>query len=290
MLAAPVSRILGGARAGWGLDVVEFLKELLNPGWVSTTVSVVGLVVALLLYRASRIGGRLVYQKRGLRLIGPDQRVLPDGIEIRYKGQIVDRLTKTYLVFWNSGKVLLRGADIVEEDPLRCDFTSEARVLEVRLVSTSRTVNKFRATPDPTVASRVLISFDYLDPGDGATLEILHTDSSRYPKVDGTIKGVPSGTLDWGRILPAKRIDIPFPLNRRRNLVLVPFLLGLIIAISGLLPSLSFLHDLFRSTPAGEVRWPIVLAGLLYALLPLPFLWLTRRRFPRTLHSQELEE
>jgi hypothetical protein len=58
---------------------------------------------------------------------------------------------------------------------------------------------------DPTKANRIVLSFDYLNPGDGAVFELLHTDKKPYPVVVGTIRGVPNGVRDWGRIVPSNR-------------------------------------------------------------------------------------
>lgn len=269
---------------------MDFLKGLLNSGWVSTTVGIVGVVVALLLYRASLVGGRMVYQRRGVRLIGPDERGLPDGIEIRYKGEVVDRLTKTHLVFWNSGKVLLRGSDIVAEDPLRCDFSPEARVLEVRRLSASRPANKFVATLDAAVPNRVLIAFDYLDPEDGAVFEILHTDMMRYPTVEGTIKGVPRGVLDWGRIVSNRPRDVSLNLRTNRFVPIALVTVGLSVASIGFVPELARYLPFRSPTENATHNWPLGLAGILYALMPILVAWRTRRRFPKVLCRQELEE
>lgn len=244
--------------------------------------------MALIIYRASIVGARPVYQRRSLRLIGEDEKALPELVEIRFRGQTVDRLTKNYIVFWNSGRALLRGSDIVREDPLRCEFSEGSRILDARVVKTSRLANKFLIELPPEIPHRMTIAFDYLDPGDGAVVEILHTDSERYPKITGTIKGVPKGCLDWGRIRPANS-GLPTPFNRPRRILFGAAIIGLAFFFSGVLMPESVLKS---QEPASAlfVRRALVVAGALYATVPVVMLWLTRRRFPRNLSVQELDE
>ena len=271
---------------------METIQQFLDPGWVSTAIALVGIIIALIIYRASVVGPRPVYQGRALRLIGPDEKTLPDEVEILFKGQTVDRLTKTYIVFWNSGKALLRGSDIVVEDPLRFDFSDGSCVLKIRVVKTTRAANQFSAGHHPTVPNRVLLTFDYLDPGDGAVVELLHTDSKRYPKIQGTIKGVPKGSLNWGRIRTTRSLNLPFPLNYRLTAPLSMIAFGLLaVGFAVFLPGT--VEKLFiRTEPPNPTRFRAILVviGTIYAGLPLLLLWLTRRRFPRTLNIQELDE
>lgn len=271
---------------------MDGLREFLNLGWVSSAIGLAGLVVALILYRASIIGARPVCQRRGIRLIGPDLKALPQEVEIRFRGQVVDRLTKTLLIVWNGGKALLRGVDIVADDPFRAEFSKDAQVLQVRVLKTTRVTNKFSARRD-FEANRVLFEFDYLDPRDGAVVEILHTDEKRYPQLAGTIRGVPKGVVDLGRVPSQLTRDLPPPLNRRRlfyGLVLTVSLLA--IAGAALLPDAA-LHWLFqngRVENLARLRKAFWVVGLLYGAPPVLQILLTRRRFPKTLNVPELDE
>ena len=133
-------------------------------------------------------------------------------MEILYHGKHVDRLTRTHVIFWNSGKRIIHGSDIVADDAVRCELSSGALALEVRVIKHTRDANKFTAMIDDNSQNRVLLNFDYLDPKDGAVVELLHTDSVRDPAVKGTIRGVPKGMRDWGS---RSTFDSPFPLTLR---------------------------------------------------------------------------
>jgi hypothetical protein len=259
-------------------------------------IGLVGLVIALIIYKATLVGARPVYQRRALRLIGPDAKAIHKAVEIRFKGQPVDRLTKTHIVFWNSGRTLLRGSDVVDTDPIRCDFSDGSRILEVSVVKRTRATNKFEVNLDPDRPHRAIFTFDYIDPGDGAVVEILHTDSKRYPEVNGTVRGVPNGIVDWGRILPPSTKEMPFPFGRRKSLrylLATVVTLGLlVVAVGVLLPNelMEHLSKFGEPSSSAAFRTFLVVSGLAYVMLPLLLLWLTRRRFPSNLSSPELEE
>jgi len=182
---------------------MEFL-EALNPGWVGSLIAflgLIGLIVTFFLYRASRIGPRPVYQYQALRLIGRKGQALPEDVTVLFRDKKVQRLTKTYIVLWNSGRAVVNGDNIVADDPLRIVFSEGTEVLSARVINFTRESNKFRADINRDLANEVICNFDYLDAGDGAAIELVHTDDKRYPEVAGSIRGIPKGVLDWGKIL-----------------------------------------------------------------------------------------
>lgn len=269
-------------------------RQVLNAGWVSSAIGLVSLAVALIIYRASIIRARPVYQRRGLRLIGGNDKALPDEVEIRFRGQVVERLGKVYIVFWNSGTALLRGSDIIDNDPLRCECAKGSRILEARAVKITRPTTKFAVKLNPTVPHSAIITFDYLDPGDGAIIELLHTAAERYPEIKGTIRGVPKGCLDWGRIGRSRIKELPFPFSHRQVIYWVLMVFGFIAVGAGAFGPDLILDKIHRADQATEslatFRKVLIVAGMIYMLPPLLLFWLTRRRFPGALRAQELEE
>ena len=189
------------------MDTLTVLGDLLSPGWVGSAIGLAGILVAVLTYRRSLVGARLVFMERDLRLLSVKGQALPGEIEIRYRGALLDRLTKTDLVLWNAGRLLLRGQDVVAEDPVRFCFEGQGTILSASIAKTTRTTNAIQLaqTDDKTIT----IGFDYLDPGDGVVIEVLHTFLKAGPRHLGTIRGVPQGLMDLGRlqVTPAHRMS-----------------------------------------------------------------------------------
>jgi hypothetical protein len=265
---------------------MEFLKALFSQGWISPLIGIIGLIIAFLLYRASRIGPRPAYQLRALRLIGKEEPALPEEVEILFRGRSVPRLTMTHIILWNSGKATLEGKNIIVDDPLRLEFNERAEVLRVRVLRVTRKSNKFTAKVNSGSSNEVICDFDYLDAGDGAVIELLHTAEERYPKVQGTIRGVPKGLLNWGRFLPSRSRALPFPFKTRRIILFITLFFGVLMVAVG------FLYPITEPSVSGKPfsRWFFVIFGLIYASLPLLMLWITRRRFPKSLVIEDIEE
>jgi hypothetical protein len=222
-----------------------------------------------------------------MRLIGGDDKALPNEVEISFRGQVVERLTRTHIVFWNSGKALLRGSDIVEDDPLRCECAEGSRILDARVVTSTRPSTKFAVQFNSNIPDRVAFTFDYLDPGDGAVVELLHTDPERYPAIRGTMRGVPTGCLNWGRIARSTNLPLPFQSFRRPVAMWTMAAMGFVTLGSAMLLPDSLLT---RNHLDNYFRTPLLITGAAYIVLPALFLWMTRRRYPNALRTEELEE
>lgn len=266
---------------------MEFLKALFSQGWIASLIGIIGVIIAFLLYRASRIGPRPAYQLRSLRLIGKEEPALPEEVEILFRGRSVPRLTRTHNILWNSGNATLDGKNIIVEDPLRLEFNERAEVLRVRVLRVTRESNKFTAKVNSGSPNEVIYGFDYLDAGDGAVIELLHTAEERYPKVQGTIRSVPKGLLNLGHVLPSRSQALPFPFKIRRMVLFITLFFGvLMVAVGFLYPMIT--EPFVSGMPFS--RGVFVIFGLIYVSLPLLMLWSTRRRFPKSLVIEDIEE
>lgn len=269
-------------------EYMEALKTFFSQAWVGVLVGVLaGFLIAFLFYRASRIGPRPSYQLKALRLIAKDERALPEEVEILFKGMSVPRLTKTHVIFWNSGKAMLDGKEIVVDDPLRLEFSKEAQVLRARIAKATNKTNKFEVKINDKSPNEVVCNFDYLNAEDGAVIELLHTDEERYPIVQGTIRGVPKGILNCGHIHPSRipyygGVRIP-----RRVLAFFGLFLGVALTAVGFLSPLISKPSESREP---SIEWILVGVGLLYFITSLLLLWSIRQRFPKSLMLEDIEQ
>jgi len=186
-------------------------------------------------YITSRIGSRLGYRTRSLRLIGKHKPNLPKEINILFKDKKVPRLTKTFVTIWNSGKKTIPGENIIEDDRLRICFDEKMKpqilyatdgtkvtivthdgkvyesdhdrdtvaekeeILKADVIKKTKDANKFEVKINESPPHEAICSFEYLDSGDGVLIELLHT-GENSPKVKGTIKELPQGVKDYGTI------------------------------------------------------------------------------------------
>jgi hypothetical protein len=254
---------------------MDLVKTFLNPGWVGSLISLSGLIAALIIYRASRVGARPVFQAKVLRLLSKENPALPSEVEVYYQGSPVPRLTRVHIIIWNSGTRLLRGTDIVQEDPLRFVVDSSGKILNASLVKTTRGTNKFAVSIVQDRPNELLCQFDYLDPGDGATIELLHTSERARPKCSGTIRAVPAGILDWGpsRTFTDAKYEARLARMMRSTQAYIPVFGAFLIAFG------IYLNNWYA-------RVPLLLFGIIYLLGGL-FDWRSRRRAPRLLRLED---
>ena len=246
----------------------EFIN-LLNQNLVGTIFGTVSLALALVLYWRSRISGSITCQSRNVSMVGGSDAVFPAEVEVRYRGTPVPRIISSTVWVWNAGKKTVRGMDIVAKDPLRLSFSGE--VLNVRIRKVSREVVQIKADISEEVNSKVCWGFEFLDPGDGGVLEVLHTGSDKTPECTGTIIGLPKGPQYLGHAW-----DTYAPFKFRLTLF-VAIAIGLVMSAVGFVGTEPYL--LFDQFP----DWILVLVGLFYALIPSYLLWRRRRRFPSSL-------
>lgn len=269
---------------------MQWLKdalEILAPGWVGSIIGLGGIAAAIITYVLTRQRARFAYRYAGERLLGLSAEGLPTDITVQYRGQEIPRLTRTLVVFWNAGEKTILAEDIVSSDPLRLRLRDDGRILAATVLKQARDVCQVQAQYDPSNPIEVAISFAFLDSGDGAVVEILHTGEKRHAELLGTIRGIPNGLHDLGRIAAQRYMRRSFPmLGSSRKLGWVVSAMGLAIAGAGLLVPWQDLEKTSADTfPGGLV---IAGAGALYALLGLTLIFLTRRRYPKALHIDEL--
>lgn len=270
---------------------MEVIKVILNQGWVGSIIGLVGLIVAFILYRASKTISRPCFQTQAIRLIGREDQALPNDVEIYYKGKKVERLTKVNIVFWNSGKATIDGKNIIVDDPLRFEISEGEQILSANVLKLTRDCTKFKAYVNPKELNQLICTFEYLDPDDGAVIEILHTDAKKYPQEKGIIKGIPKGLLDMGPIIAlnnrnyiAKGLNV-FPLK----LIYRKSFLYLVISVSGIILLTGIFYKMLNIPFLMEILGndssvPMIIGGCLYIIPTCFLLWMLRKKFPKKLN------
>ncbi|MDP2720334.1 MAG: hypothetical protein Q8P44_11035 [Dehalococcoidia bacterium] len=264
---------------------MQILEVLSDPGWIGILIAAIGLVVAFLLYKASRIGAQLAFQVRSWKLIEKGEKTLPEDVEILFRGSSISRLMKTHVIFWNSGKAMVSEKSIILDDPLRVVFINGAEVLRVRILTITRKTNKFTTTINPSSPNEVICGFDYLDPGDGVVMEVLHTGKQYYPDIRGTLRGIPKGPMDYGSIPELVNIGL-FPPKYTRKILYAGLIMMLIIGGYFLFPT--FLSESLKLEDSPLFNdntniWFFMILILFNIVCGSFLLWKTRRQYPSLL-------
>lgn len=273
-------------------QIMQEIFNFFNQGWVGSLIGIFGLIVATFFFLKSRRAPKPSYQKSSLRLLGKNENNLPDQVTVLFNKKEVDRLTKTTLIFWNNGNEVLKGEEVADTDPIKISFNEGDHILSYEKLHETKEVNEFSVSEDKNNSHQLVIKFSYLDPGDGISIELFHDSEDLYPKVHGSIMGLPKGVEDLGELGPD---DIP-PFNRTilerilrgKTVYLITMVIGLGMVVMGL-----FLPETWDPFASGikktrsSVNWVMIFLGLLYTAMPALALWLRRKSIQGRLKSKK---
>jgi hypothetical protein len=251
---------------------------------------VAGVIAAVVFYWRSRRGGRIAYQQESFGVVGGERSVFSDEVSIFYQGHEVPRLTSSAIYVWNSGRRTIRGEDIVERDPLRIAIGDNKRILNANVAAATRDVIDFRATVDRHNPGGALLSFDFMDPGDGARIEVIHTGPLHVATLLGTVRGIPEGPKNWGRAWTKAKGPVAW--LPRSAVFGIAALLGILMVLQGMLQPTLVEHLPRIFGPRDPIRyqhpnWILIVFGSVYAAFPIYLLWIRRKRYPSSLSENQ---
>ena len=219
---------------------------IVNPTSIGTAVGIViGVLSTIAVGYAFKNRPGMAAKTNSLELVGPNA-VLPTEISFLFRGVEVPKVTLTKVAIWNSGNTTLSAADIVGADPLRIVLSAGSRVLEAALLVRTRDVNALTLNTRRHIDNELECRFDYLDPGDGAVIQLIHTGTTNVHVV-GTLRGVRTGVRMTTTPRAEKAQPQPEPSRAvSRGIAIGSFALGLTFPV---LKAAGLLKD----------RWPMVL-------------------------------
>ncbi|WP_193368925.1 hypothetical protein [Pelagibius marinus] len=291
---------------------METISYLFEQSWLGIAIGLLGVAIAIY-QTVRRTGPRLIFQASGQRLIEAGGGLLPNEVAVQYAGSQVPRVTLSQIVIWNHGAKAVRAEDVVQEDPIVFDFGNDSEVLKAEIVKRSREANKSRLLIEGDQRNILRYKFSFLDRGDGVLIRVLHTGKEPRPKCSGTIIGMPKGMEFGGPLLPSalhallpaliragtfSSISVRTPsksiVRTFKIFLSLVILVGLGAVMVALFPSLVMQFQLaFQLDPvpiSTSDRIGLGVAGTIYSLPFLLLLWLSRRRFPSSLLSDEIDE
>jgi hypothetical protein len=167
------------------------LREFINQNWLTIIIAALGVAASYYFYLRAKVLRRVFFVTQSVQVTGVKSEFAPD-LEIFYRGKKVDRVTKSVLYLWNSGNTTIEGNQIVGADPLRLACSEGCEILKESIVRVTRDVIAIDLRRDSERPNELIFHFDFLDPGDGAVIDMLHT-GDRKVRLTGTIRGIPQG-------------------------------------------------------------------------------------------------
>jgi hypothetical protein len=110
-------------------------------------------------------------------------------VTVRYKKQPVNTLTVSKIIFWNAGYTTIERNNIAAANPLRIQAKNGVEILDVKILSVNNSPSLLESVSAKDKKA-TLITFDYLDKGHGALIQVIHTGASSSDlEIVGDIKG-----------------------------------------------------------------------------------------------------
>lgn len=170
------------------------LFGVLNQGWFGI---IAGAAIGVFFYQRAKRDPRISYQVSTRTLIAGVPQSLQERVSISIDGQQTSDLLSTRLVLWNSGTAAVKSDSFPVGGGLliRPEIMSDVVGFDVLTATNSINGIKLMAT-----GTGIAVELDYLNPGDGAIVDILHRSEAGKIRLDGTLLGQQRGIFYEGKI------------------------------------------------------------------------------------------
>lgn len=274
--------------------MIDQVLNYLNISWVGViitlVISIFAIILSIFLYFKSKQKYSLNHYINSTLLIDKNDTEKPDEVDILFAGKSVDKLYKTLIYIWNSSNLTIRKIDLETIDKLRLDIENNTEVLSVKVIHATRSVINFSINSQID-SNNNEITFDYLDPKDGAVIEVFHNGDLNDLKLKGIIVGIPDliGNKNTDNKFSKKIADIM--LESTFLIMTKNWIFGVLILIIGaatcLFSAYLYLNPNFKITTSISDGMGLGIAGIIYFFFGIAILYTNKRNFPKTLELKE---
>lgn len=263
------------------IKVSQIINELSTNPWLivlSAIVTILSFLAAIFLYFKAKKVKKPRYAIRSINFLKDSANKI-EGLQIMYSSQPVQNVTITKVAFWNDGNETINGNDIANADPIEIRLKEGFMILESKIIYEKNNANllTIQKAENDTI---LYIKFDYLDRGEGAVIQLLHTgNSSEDVIISGTIKGVGKVVNNsrnlYGNLFFNNKTIVDRILAEK-IIKFITIIMGTIMTLAGI-----FEPKLLKSVDLNNPKYlniAIIVSGLIYLLFGVFFL---KRRVPK---------
>lgn len=171
------------------MDLAEVFQRLPSQplfNWLALLIGVAGVLASVYLYvRGKRTKEPFWAIRSHLLVEGYSTRF--GGLDVTFGGKSIENLSVARVLIWNNGNQTIDRTDLQTADRIHIALASPAKLLDVRVLATNSPSEFSCIASSDTTAT---IDFEYLDRGQGAVVQLIHTGlSSKDVTVRGSAKG-----------------------------------------------------------------------------------------------------
>ncbi|EMM9641621.1 hypothetical protein NTP67_08300 [Providencia rettgeri] len=171
---------------------MDTINSILSNSALGTVIGIIGLIAAILIYVLTRKIYKISSCHEFSNLINKNHSKLPQQISVMYDGSIVENVSSSEFVIWNSGNSVITKSALATKEPLRIEFAKEIQILRYQIVVSNNPINNIELKTDYEYPNSILIDFDFIEKNEGARIEILHTGNKSDIREKGKLIGVKS--------------------------------------------------------------------------------------------------
>jgi uncharacterized integral membrane protein len=161
-------------------------------GFFANLLAVPSLLLGVYLYLLAKNRTELSWSHETYRVISGEIRAISGALQVSFEGRSVERLSKTFVVIWNSGTLPLT-KETFAADGWPILSVPRGSTLRVAVDSSVQRIGRsyVAVVPQDNDLERIdyKIDFEFLNPGDGFALEILHEADTTDVRLDATVIG-----------------------------------------------------------------------------------------------------
>jgi hypothetical protein len=151
----------------------------------SVVTFILGNIFAYILYRRGLGKKQIWWDARDKKIINPYLREI-SGFRMEYKEIEIHDISVLRLLFWNSGKDVIRQDDIAKKHPICFISCENTRLLDADMIAFNNDTISIYLDRDNDL---LIIDFEYLEPSQGMVTEIVYSGPLNELGVAGVVKG-----------------------------------------------------------------------------------------------------
>lgn len=159
----------------------NFIQNTFTPyNIISTIIALWGIGIAIKNKRKIDFN----YEKKSFNLIDESKNKFP-GLEVKYAGTRIEDFSVTQIAIWNCGNRIIDSKDFATSGALTITSIGNNQILDAAIMNVSDVSNDIYIE---NRNNKISINFEYLNPRQGVSLQIIHTGNSSDLKLEYTLK------------------------------------------------------------------------------------------------------
>lgn len=164
--------------------MIEFIIKILGNTYIMGFLTVFGTILAVYGILAAWRFRRISYRRHDNVWRNLEKHF--DELQIVTKEDVSDIYIARFAI-WNSGTKYINDFDMAPKGPIRIMAQSNTKVLDARVITITDEYNNIQCVKEND--KNVLVSFDFLNRGDGAIVEVAYSGEAKDIFLSGRIKG-----------------------------------------------------------------------------------------------------